>query len=135
MTLRPTVNLVLAAALLAGGVLLLLQESFFLRARWDPTVGTLFSGWSLRFLAGTLFGLAGFAGAVAVAWIRGAIPPPAEAVLVHPVYKGQILVRHWHLMVVTFGCLALAFTLAERGVPNPALAPENPREAAEEAQR
>jgi hypothetical protein len=131
LTLRPAINLALAAALVVGGMLLLRQDAFFLRDRWDPTVGTRFSGSSLRFLAGTLFGLAAFAGAVTAGWLRGSVPRPAERVLVHPAYKGQIFVRYWYFLLLTFGCLALAFWTAERGVPNPALTTPEAVEAAE----
>jgi hypothetical protein len=129
LTLRPAINLALTAALVVGGVLLLRQDAFFLRDRWDPSVGTRFSGSSLRFLAGTLFGLAAFAATVAAGWLRGSVPRPAERILVHPAYKGQIFLRNWYVLLLTFVCLALAFRTAERGVPNPALAAPEAMEA------
>jgi hypothetical protein len=131
MTLRPVVNLVLAATLVVAGLLLLQQDSFFLRERWEPAFGMRFSGWSLRFLAGALFGLAAFAGAVGVGWLRGSVPLPPARVWVHPTYKGQLVVRYWPLLALTFTCLALAFGLADRRVPNPALAPPGPMETAD----
>lgn len=123
MMLRPTLNLLLATALVVGGVLLLRQEAFFLRDRWEPAVGTLFAGWSLRFLAGTLFGLAAFAGAIAFGWLRGTFRQPAGRTWVHPAYKGQLLLRYWYLIVLALGCLGVAFALADRHVPNPHLTP------------
>lgn len=110
---RIVVNVVLAAALTAAGIYLITQDAFFMRNRWHPREGLVFSGWSLYCLAAALFALAGFAGAVAYAWRRGDMPqPPAESVRPHPSYKGAIVRRFWYLTVFALASLTLAFVLA-----------------------
>ena len=130
--MRVALNLALAAACVWGGLYLLQQDSCFLRDRWHPATGTLFSGLSLELLALGLFALGAFAAAVALAWVRGTLPrPPPGAIRTHPVYKGRIIVRYWYLVLPAFALVLGAFILADR-VPNPALRPARHNPAAQQ---
>ena len=115
MNARIVINVVLALTLTAAGTYLLTQDAFFLRSRWHPREGLVFSGWSLYCLAGALFALAGFAGTVDCAWRRGDLSqPPAETVRPHPSYKGAIILRSWYCVVFALAALTLGFLLARR---------------------
>jgi len=120
-TLRPALNILLAAVLVAAAVYLIATGSLFLPARWQPQTGILFTGASLYLLAAGLIALAVFAAAVARAWRRGDLPPPpADTVRPPPDYKGLILARYGYLVAAALACLIAAFVLAQH-VPNPAL--------------
>jgi len=110
---RVVINVVLMVALTAAGIYLLTQDTVLLRSRWHPAQGLVFSGWSLYCLAGALFALAGFSGAVARAWCRGDIPQPsAGTVRPHPAYNGGLIVRFWYFIVFALAALTLGFMLA-----------------------
>ena len=119
--LRIILNIVLAIMLLSGGAYLLGQDSFFLRDRWNPEVGTLFQGATRYYLACGLVLMGGFAGIVAYSWARGNLPMPARnRVRPHPSYKGTVIVRFWYLVLPAVFLVLLAFLLADE-VPNPSL--------------
>ncbi|HET9034357.1 MAG TPA: hypothetical protein VFN25_15815 [Dokdonella sp.] len=121
--IRILANGILAFICLWGGVYLLGRESFFLRDRGHPQVGILFSGVSLTLLAFALFLIAAFAAAIALAWIRGALPMPGRRVIrPHPAYQGQIIVRYWYLVVPALILIVTSVMLAKR-VPNPLFQP------------
>ncbi len=119
--IRVALNVALTLLLVWGGVYLFGQETFFLRDRWHPETGTYFYGASLYLLSASLFCLAAFAAAVALAWIKGALPMPNPRELrPHPSYKGEIIVRFWYLVLPALALLLASFALAKH-VPNPAL--------------
>lgn len=119
--IRIALNVALTLLLVWGGVYLFGQETFFLRDRWHPETGTFFYGASLYLLGASLFCFAAFAAAVALAWIKGALPMPKPRELrPHPSYKGEIIVRFWYLVLPALALLLASFALAKH-VPNPAL--------------
>lgn len=66
--------------------------------------------------------MSNFIGAIAHGWIRGSIPKPPtsscwfDPTYVHPVYKGEMLVRYWYFIAPAMICFVLAFAFAE--LPN-----------------
>lgn len=111
--IRTALNIILTAALAAAGVYLLSSGSLLWRERWHPEAGLLFSGVSLYLLSVALFFLAGFAGAVTWAWLRGDLPMPRrDRMRPHPAYKGELLVRYWYFIAPALACLVTAFLLA-----------------------
>jgi hypothetical protein len=118
-TIRALLNLAMAAACFSGGFYLLAQGSLFLRDRWHPEVGSLFSGLSLYLLVLGLFSLSAFTATVAVAWIRGTVPmPKPDVVRPDPAYKGLVILRYWYLVVPAVLLVMGAFILAKH-VPAP----------------
>jgi len=118
--LRIITNAVLALALCAAAAYLLFTGPFFLRARWHPETGTLFSGASLYLLAAALLSLAAFIAAVTRAWLSGDLPmPPEDPARPSADYKGRVIARYWYFIAAALVCLMAAFLLADR-VPNPA---------------
>lgn len=116
---RIVTNVILAALLLTAGVYLLSSGSLFLRDRWNPQVGTLFTGVSLYLLAVAPISLAAFTAAVTRGWLRGDIVmPQPDRVRPHPDYKGQLIARYWYFIGLAGACLVAAFLLAAR-VPAP----------------
>jgi len=112
-------NVILAALLLAAGVYLLSSGSLFLRDRWNPHVGTFFSGVSLYLLAVAPISLAAFTAAVARGWLRGDIAmPEPDRVRPQPDYKGRLIARYWYFIVLAVASLVAAFLLAAK-VPAP----------------
>jgi hypothetical protein len=112
---RIVINSIIAIIVFGAGMWLLLQDSFFLKDRWNPGAGTLFSGWPLYLLALGLFLLAAFTGSVARAWLRQDIPLlPPKTIRPHPVYKGHIIFRFWYLVIPALISILMAFLLAER---------------------
>lgn len=120
-SLRIITNAVLALALCAAALYLPFAGPFFLRERWHPEIGTLFTGTSLYLLSAALLSLAAFVTAVTRAWLSGDIPlPPTDRIRPHPDYKGNIIARYWYFVAAALVCLMAAFLLADK-VSDPAL--------------
>ena len=118
---RIAINIALGLALFYGAIYLLQQDSYFLRERWriPSPMGTLFAGTALYLLAAGLALMGAFAAAIAYGWISGKVAmPDAEDAIVHPAYKGTLLVRYWYLVLPALGCILLAFALGDT-VANP----------------
>lgn len=118
-TIRFTLNFILTFFCFLGGAYLLERGEFFLRDRWHPGMGTYFAGLPLYLLSCGLFFLGVFSAAVAMAWMKGAIAmPDPRKVRPHPVYKGQIILRYWYLVVPAILLVLGAFILSPH-VPAP----------------
>jgi membrane protein implicated in regulation of membrane protease activity len=116
---RIVTNVILAALLLGAGLYLLWSGSLFLRDRWNPQVGTLFSGVSLYLLAVAPISLAAFSAAVARGWLRAdSDMPEPDRIRPSADYKGRLIARYWYFVVLAVACLVAAFLLAAR-VPAP----------------
>lgn len=103
-------NVVLSMAVAAGGIVLLLRDSW----TWNSGASELvFSGTSLGLLGlGCLF-LAGFVASVTRAWAMGELEMPrTDGLGAHPAYQGQLMVRYWYLFFPCLGCIGGALWLA-----------------------
>lgn len=109
--IRVAINIALSGLLFAAGLHVLSVATIRLS-------GLLFAGLARYLLAASLLAMAGFAGAVALGWIRGSIAMPPKTsfrfdpTYVDPVYKGELLVRYWYVVLPALICLVLAFAFA-----------------------
>ncbi len=116
-SLRIVLNATLALAWFGGGFQLLGKRSFFLPVRGNSEAGLLFPGVPLYCLAAGLIFLGAFAGAVALGWVRGTLPPAdPKRIRPHPSWKGALIVRYGYGVLPALALILLAFLLAE-GVP------------------
>ena len=109
--IRLAINIALSGLLFAAGLHGLSVASFRIN-------GWLVAGRARGLLAASLLALAGFAGAVALGWIRGSIAMPPRSSFrfdptdVDPACKGELLVRHWYFVLPALISLVLAFAFA-----------------------